>query len=74
VLILLGWGLAHRDYLLYPDVSLAWAMAPSPTVRFMLIASAIGFVILSAAGLLLFRVFDMSGGESALPPHGRNSN
>jgi cytochrome d ubiquinol oxidase subunit II len=58
VLILLGWGLAHRDYLLYPDVSLAWAMAPPPTVRFMLIASAIGFVVLFAAGLLLFRVFE----------------
>jgi cytochrome bd-type quinol oxidase subunit 2 len=73
VLVLLGWGLAHRDYLLYPDVSLAWAMAPAPTVRFMLIASAIGFVVLFAAGLLLVRVFDLTGKEDELLAHGRRS-
>jgi len=56
-LMLLGWGLACRDYLIYPDVSLTWAMAPVPTVRFMLIAIPMGLLVLIPSLILMFRVF-----------------
>ena len=65
LLMLLGWGLAYRDYLIYPDAPLTWAMAPVPTVRFMLIASVIGIAILVPALILMFRVFKTSSRDSS---------
>jgi len=57
VLMLLGWGLAHRDYLIYPQVPLTWAMAPPSTLVFMLIAIPCGAVLLVPSMWLMFRVF-----------------
>ena len=36
VLLLLGWGLAHQPYLVYPDITLQQAAAPAPTIAFLL--------------------------------------
>lgn len=63
VLMLLGWGLAHRDYLIYPHVPLTWAMAPASTVAFMLIAIACGTAVLVPSMWLMFRVFKTTPGN-----------
>lgn len=56
-LMLLGWGMAHRDFLLFPDVPLTRAMAPESTLLFMLIAAGAGMVVLVPSLWLLFWVF-----------------
>lgn len=65
-LMLLGWGMAHRDYLLYPDVPLTRAMAPESTLSFMLVAAGAGMVVLIPSLWLLFQVFKT---QQAHPPH-----
>jgi cytochrome bd ubiquinol oxidase subunit II len=57
VLMLAGWGIAHRDFLIYPNVTLAAASAPGPTLLFMLIAIPLGGLLLIPSLLLLFRIF-----------------
>ena len=57
VLLLLGWGLAHRPYLLYPDLTLAQAAAPAATIRFLLLSLPFGLLILLPSLWLLFAVF-----------------
>lgn len=57
VLLLLGWGLAHYPYLIYPDMQLADVAAPKATLRFVLIAVPVGAVFLVPSLWLLFRVF-----------------
>ena len=57
VLLLLGWGLAHRPYLVYPDVSLAEAAGPTQTIRFLLLSLPVGAVLLVPSLVLLFKVF-----------------
>ena len=60
ILMLLGWGMAHRDYLIYPDMTLAKAAAPPATIKFMLVATLIGLIPLLPSLWLLFRVFKSS--------------
>ncbi len=57
VLLLLGWGLAHRPYLVYPDMPLARAAAPAPTLRFMLLTLPFGMALLVPSLWLMFKVF-----------------
>ena len=65
VLMLLGWGLAHRDYLIYPDVRLLEARGAIPTIRFLLLSLPIGLAMLIPSLYLLFAVFKRTG---AMPP------
>ncbi len=57
VFLLLGWGLAQRPYLVYPDMTLQRAAAPAPTIAFLLASLPVGLVVLLPALWLLFRVF-----------------
>lgn len=57
VLLLLGWGVAHQPYLIYPDVTLLGAMAPPPTIRFLLVSLPFGALALVPSLWLLFKVF-----------------
>ncbi|MDB5355706.1 MAG: cytochrome ubiquinol oxidase subunit, partial [Phycisphaerales bacterium] len=57
VLLLLGWGVAHRRYLIYPDVTLTSAAAPAGTLRFMLASLPVGLALVLPSLWLLFRVF-----------------
>ncbi len=56
-LIVLGWGLAQRPYLIAPDVTIAGAAAPETTLRMLLWALAAGSVLLFPSLYWLFRVF-----------------
>jgi cytochrome bd ubiquinol oxidase subunit II len=56
-LIICGWGAAQRPYLIAPDLTLEAAAAPEPTLRLLLIALAIGSVVLFPSLWWLFRVF-----------------
>jgi cytochrome d ubiquinol oxidase subunit II len=71
ILMLLGWGLAHRDYLIYPDVRLLDARGATETIRFMLLSLPIGLAMLIPSLALLFRVFKGTGvmpPSNSLPP------
>lgn len=57
VLLLLGWGLAHHHYLIYPDLTLAHAAAPRATLAFVLGSLPFGAALLAPSLWLLFRVF-----------------
>jgi len=56
-LLLCGWGLAQYPYLIYPDMTLAAAASPAPTLYFVLYAVPAGGVLLIPSLWLLFRVF-----------------
>lgn len=60
VLLLLGWGLAQRPYLVYPDITFQKAAAPSATIAFVLVSLPIGALLLVPSLWLLFRVFKMA--------------
>jgi cytochrome d ubiquinol oxidase subunit II len=55
--LIVGWGLAQRSYLIYPDVTLASAAAPASTLRFILQCLPIGFALLVPSLVLLLYVF-----------------
>src|SRR5919199_49846 len=55
--LLVGWGLAQRPYLIYPDVTLQKAAAPEATLRFLLYSLPFGMAILIPSLLFLFSVF-----------------
>jgi cytochrome d ubiquinol oxidase subunit II len=57
VLLLLGWGLAQRPYLVYPDMTFQRAAAPAPTIAFMLATLPFGALFLIPSLWLLFHVF-----------------
>ncbi len=57
VLLLLGWGLAQRPYLVYPDITLMEAAAPAPTIAFMLATLPFDALVLVPSIWLLFKVF-----------------
>jgi cytochrome bd ubiquinol oxidase subunit II len=60
VLLLLGWGLAHQPYLVYPDITLQRAAAPAPTIAFMLATLPFGALLLVSSLWLLFHVFKVT--------------
>ncbi len=57
VLLLLGWGLAQRPYLVYPDMTLQEAAAPAPTIAFVLATLPFAALLLIPSLWLLFHVF-----------------
>src|SRR5262249_12836126 len=57
VILLVGWGIAHRDYLVYPDVPLTSAAAPPATLRFILWNLPVGLAFVLPSLWLLFRTF-----------------
>lgn len=56
-LILWGWGLAQYPFLLPPNLTVAAAAAPSVTLRLVLVALALGAIVLVPSLYYLFRVF-----------------
>jgi len=54
--LLIGWGLAQRQYLLYPDVPLDSA-APAATLRFILRCLPVGFALLIPSLAMLLYIF-----------------
>ena len=57
IVLLVGWALALRPYLIYPDVTLAESAAPSATLRFILITVPIGLALVLPSIWFLFSVF-----------------
>lgn len=55
--IIAAWGLAQYPYLIVPDVTLASAAAPSPTLIGLIVASLMGMALLLPSLWLLYRVF-----------------
>ena len=55
--ILLGWGIAHRQYLIYPDVGLLASAAPVQTLRFVFWGSVAGMMLLLPSLWMLFHIF-----------------
>ncbi len=55
--LLAGWGVAHRQYLIYPDVRLLDAAAPAATLRFVLLSLPVGLALLLPSLWMLFHVF-----------------
>ena len=56
-LVLWGWGLAQFPFLIEPDLTFESAAAPASVLRPMLLALAVGAVVLGPALAYLFRVF-----------------
>jgi cytochrome bd ubiquinol oxidase subunit II len=56
-ILLVGWGIAHREYVIYPDVRLVSAAAPSATLRFVLWSLPAGLVLVLPSMWLLFHTF-----------------
>jgi cytochrome bd ubiquinol oxidase subunit II len=61
VLLLLGWGLAQRPYLIYPDVTLHSAAAPRSTIAFLLASLPFGALLVGPSLWMLIRVFKSPG-------------
>jgi cytochrome d ubiquinol oxidase subunit II len=55
--LLAGWGVAHRQYLIYPDIPLINAAAPHATLRFVLLSLPVGLALLLPSLWMLFHVF-----------------
>lgn len=55
--LLVGWGMAHRQFLIYPDVPLVATAAPSATLRFVLWSLPVGLILLLPSLWLLFHTF-----------------
>ena len=56
-LILWGWGVAQYPYMLPPDLTIAGAAAPKRTLELVLIAVALGAVVLFPSLYYLFKIF-----------------
>jgi cytochrome d ubiquinol oxidase subunit II len=62
-LILWGWALAQFPYVVEPDITISSAAAPAATLRLLLIALALGALILFQSFYYLFRVFKSTDEE-----------
>jgi len=60
-LIVFGWGLAQRPYLIAPDVEIHEAAAPPSTLRLVAGALALGSLVLFPSLAGMFRVFKLPG-------------
>ena len=72
VLMLAGWALAQRPYLIYPDVTIYNAAAPATTIGFLLFSFPFGALVLVPSLWLLFRVFKTAPqtGQAVPESHG----
>ncbi len=66
IVLLLGWGLAQQPYLVYPNLTLADAAGPIPTIRFLVLAVPVGFIVLIPSLFYLFRVFKTKKSGAAM--------
>jgi cytochrome d ubiquinol oxidase subunit II len=57
VLILWGWALAQYPYIVEPDITISSAAAPRATIQLLLIALAVGALLLFPSFYYLFHVF-----------------
>lgn len=57
VLILWGWGVAQYPYMLPPDLTIAGAAAPKVTLELVLVALALGAIVLFPSLYYLFKIF-----------------
>jgi cytochrome bd ubiquinol oxidase subunit II len=64
-LIIWGWALAQYPYLVPPDLTVTKAAAPPVTLRLVLIALALGIVVLLPSLVYLFRVFKAAPSDPA---------
>jgi cytochrome bd ubiquinol oxidase subunit II len=64
-LIVLGWALSQYPYLVPPDLTISGAASPPVTLRLVLIALAVGALVLVPSLLYLFRVFKAGPSHSA---------
>ena len=73
-LLLVGWALAQWPFIIYPDVTLTGAAAPTATLRFVLWTLPVGMGLLLPSLWFLFAVFKgrnpSVGTVAALPPAG----
>ena len=56
-LILWGWGVAQYPYMLPPDLTIAGAAAPKRTLELVLVAVALGAIVLFPSLYYLFKIF-----------------
>jgi cytochrome d ubiquinol oxidase subunit II len=56
-LVLLGWGMAQYPYLIVPDITIYGSAAPAATLRLLLLALAVGGLLLFPSLAYLFSVF-----------------
>ena len=63
--ILIGWAVAQYPYILLPDLTIEEAAAGRPTLVAMLLALAVGAVVLVPALVYLYRLFQASPPEGA---------
>jgi cytochrome d ubiquinol oxidase subunit II len=68
VFVLWAWVIGLWGYLIYPDVTVSAAAAPSSTLTALLVVTAIGMVLLLPSLYLLFRVFKSRNPAAAIPP------
>lgn len=64
-LIVWGWAVSQYPYLVPPDLTVANAASPEATLRLILIALALGIVVLVPSLVYLFRVFKAAPSDSA---------
>lgn len=57
IALLIGWGVAHREFIVYPDFPLVTSAAPSAMLRFVLISTLFGLLLLVPSLVFLMRVF-----------------
>lgn len=65
ILLLVGWGVAHQPYMLYPDLTLTAAAGPITTIRFLILVLPVGAVVLIPSLWLMFKVFKTNGPATA---------
>lgn len=68
VFVLWAWVVGRGDYLIYPDLTINAAAAPSSTLTALLVVTAVGMVFLLPSLVLLFRVFKSRNPAAAIPP------
>ena len=56
-LILLGWGVSQYPYLIRPDLTISNSASPAPVISGLVIAIAVGALVLIPSLAVLFRVF-----------------
>jgi len=61
VILLLGWAIAQRPYIIYPDFTIANSSASEATLRFVIWSVPIGMLILIPSLAVLFAVFKGRG-------------
>lgn len=64
-MLLWGWALAQWPYIIYPDLTLAAAAAPDPTLGFILATAPVGALLLIPSLVFLFAVFKGRNPEGA---------